>query len=94
MKFTIEKTSLFYDWYDSLNVKIQSQVAARFSRIQISGHFGDSKPVGDGVFELKWKSGLRVYYAYLEKSNILVLLGGNKNGQKEDIKKSKKLISI
>lgn len=92
MKFTIERTTQFSDWYDSQNAIVQSQVTGRFSRIEHSGHFGDSKPVGDGVFELKWKSGLRVYYAYLEKSNILVLLGGNKNGQKEDIKKSKKLI--
>lgn len=72
---------------------IKGLVRARFSRIEVSAHFGTVKPVGDGVSELKWKNGTRVYFAYLERKKIIILLGGTKNGQEKDIKKAKSLIS-
>jgi putative addiction module killer protein len=41
--------------------------------------------------ELRWKNGRRVYYAEIPERNILLLLGGNKNGQDKDIHQAKKL---
>ena len=35
----------------------------------------------------------RVYYAYIEEQNILLLLGGNKNGQNKDITRARKILS-
>lgn len=93
MEYSIERTSQFTNWFESQNNKIKGLVRARFSRIELYGHFGESKPVGDGVFELKWKIGLRVYFAYLSEQKIIILLGGTKNGQSKDIKKAKNLIS-
>lgn len=93
MEFSIEKTSEFGDWLDEQNEKIKGLVRARFSRIEVAGHFGIVNSVGDGVFELKWKIGLRVYFAYLDRKRIIVLLGGTKHGQKADIKKAKNLLS-
>ncbi len=90
--YTLERTAEFIEWFEEQSDKTQALVTARFSKIEAFGHFGVVKPVGDGVYELKWKSGLRVYFGYLAKTNILVLLGGNKNGQNQDIKKAKKLI--
>ncbi len=46
----------------------------------------------DGIIELKWKSGLRIYTARIGKVVIIVLAGGTKNGQSKDIKKAKKLL--
>jgi putative component of toxin-antitoxin plasmid stabilization module len=63
VEFSIEKTSVFNDWFDDQSDKIQGLIRARFSRIEIAGHFGVVNSVGDGVFELKWKIGLRVYFA-------------------------------
>ena len=62
--------------------------------IQYLEHFGDHKFVGNGisqVWELRWKSGRRIYFAYIPDKNVLVLLGGNKNGQGKDIKKAKSI---
>lgn len=73
--------------------KIKGLIRARFSRIELNGHFGNVKSVGDGVFELRWKMGLRVYFAYLEDRKIVVLYGGTKHGQKADIKKAKSQIN-
>jgi len=92
VKFQLEKTSEFNEWFDDQTEKIKGLVRARFSRIEVAAHFGVVKSVGDGVFELKWKFGLRVYFAYLDRKRIVVILGGTKHGQKADIKKAKSLI--
>ena len=55
------------------------------------GHFGDVKPIGDGVSEMRWANGRRVYYVLVPERNMLLLLGGYKNGQKKDIKRAKKI---
>lgn len=92
MEFNLEKTSEFKEWFEEQTDKIKGLIRARFSRIELSGHFGVVNSVGDGVFELKWKIGLRVYFAYLSRKRIVVLLGGTKHGQKADIKKAKSLL--
>ncbi len=58
------------------------------------GHFGIYKSVDNRdkeVWELKWANGRRIYYAYIPEKQILVLFGGNKNGQDKDIRKAKSL---
>jgi putative addiction module killer protein len=92
VEFILEKTSEVNKWFIDQTDKIKGLVRARFSRIEVAGHFGVVNSVGDGVFELKWKIGLRVYFAYLDRKRIVVLLGGTKNGQKADIKKAKSLL--
>jgi putative addiction module killer protein len=86
-KYDILLTTEFEDWEDSQTKKAQSQIDDRLALIASEGHFGDHKSVSDdnSVWELRWANGRRVYYSYLPKSNVLILLGGNKNGQKKDI---------
>jgi putative addiction module killer protein len=60
--------------------------------IQHDGHFGTINDAEDGVFELKWKDGRRIYYVYLQDEDVLLLLGGNKNGQSYDINQAKKIL--
>ncbi len=49
------------------------------------------KSIGDGLFELKinFGSGYRVYFVETEKIIILIISGGDKSTQKNDIKKAK-----
>ena len=56
-------------------------------------NFGDAKPVGDGVFEMRidYGSGYRLYYALRGNEPVLLLIGGNKSSQQRDIAKAKKL---
>jgi len=48
----------------------------------------------NNVWALKWGNGRRIYYAYIPEKKILLLLGGNKNGQSNDIKNTIKSLNI
>jgi putative addiction module killer protein len=94
IKYWIDKTKEFDEWFVDQPPKSKFQIDTRLISISIDGYFGDHKSVDseDLVWELKWKNGRRVYYAYKPNEKILVLLGGNKNGQEKDIKKAKRIL--
>jgi putative addiction module killer protein len=91
MTYTIETTDAFEDWLSSLSAKDEALVLARLARIQDNGHFGLYKVLQDGLVELKWKNGFRVYFIKVSKNKIRILLGGTKHGQEKDIKKAKRM---
>lgn len=48
-----EGQDLFADWLDQLGDRMaRARIAARLLRLQ-NGNFGDCKPVGSGVWELR-----------------------------------------
>ncbi len=47
----------FLEWFVGLSAKGRAQVDARLLRIQEFDHFGDARYLGDGLAELRWKSG-------------------------------------
>lgn len=56
---------LFGAWLDSIiDIRTRSRIAARLLRLN-NGNFGDCKPVGEGVWELRVDTGpgYRIYYA-------------------------------
>ena len=78
---------LFGLWLDELRDKqARARVSARLLRLQ-NGNFGDCKPVGVGVWELRidWGPGYRVYYALADKKVVLLCQGGDKRSQQADI---------
>ena len=89
--YTIYNTPEYEEWLEEQTAKCQVQIRARIAHIQDDGHFGDHKMVGDDVCELRWKNGRRVYYVEIPERQILLLLGGNKNGQDKDIRQAKKI---
>jgi putative addiction module killer protein len=92
MKYTLFKSSEYQDWISGETMKSRVQVAKRLVSIEQDGHFGDHKDLEDYVWELKWGNGRRIYYAYIPESKIILLLGGNKNGQDKDITQAKKIL--
>lgn len=64
----------------------KARVLVRVMRMA-GGNFGDCKPVGEGVWELRidWGPGYRVYYAQAGKKLVLLLTGGDKRKQQADI---------
>jgi len=89
----VRQTTVFANWLKSLkDAKTLAMIAQRIVRIQ-SGLFGDVKPVGNGVSELRinYGPGFRLYFAQKGKSLIVLLCGGNKDTQKADIKQAKEL---
>lgn len=91
----IRSTPEFDEWLSGLNPRERAQVDDRLDRIREHSHFGDKKYLGDDLFELRWRSGRRVYYAICavrEENAALMLLGGAKNAQERDIRHARKLL--
>jgi putative addiction module killer protein len=67
-------------------------VLARLKRLE-RGLVGDVKPVGEGVSELRIHvgAGWRVYFTQHGLQVIILLGGGSKRTQKNDIGRAKKL---
>lgn len=77
----------FREWLTNLNDLIASaRIDARLLRLS-GGLFGDCKPIGDGVWELRVDHGpgYRVYYALSGRRVVLLLIGGSKRTQTADI---------
>jgi len=93
LAYQVLRTPEFRDWFDEQSEKAKVQVDGRLSKIQDEGYFGDYRCVSEDkeVWELRWKNGRRVYFAHIPEKKILLLLGGNKNGQGKDIHKAKGL---
>ena len=69
---------------------ITARIEARLKRIAF-GNFGDAKPVGSGVSELRlpFGSGYRVYFAQHGETIVILLCGGDKSSQDKDIESAK-----
>nr|WP_281410086.1 type II toxin-antitoxin system RelE/ParE family toxin [Phyllobacterium myrsinacearum] len=96
MKWLIEKTDTFLDWFDGLrDQRARARIAKRLDRL-IEGNPGDVKAVGDGVSELRidYGPGYRIYY--IERKSILIILlcGGDKSTQDRDIKRAQTMAII
>ena len=90
----IFQTDEFAKWLKRLrDADAKARINVRIRRISLTGNFGDAKPVGDGVFDLRidYGPGYRVYYSQRESEIILLLVGGDKSSQQKDIYKAKKL---
>jgi len=68
------------------------RIAVRIRRLQC-GNAGDAKSVGDGVYELRldFGPGYRVYYTERAEEIVILLIGGDKSTQAEDIRTAKKI---
>ena len=80
----------FFEWLFSLDQVIQTRLENRILRLG-EGDFGDCKPVGEGIFELRFFfcPGYRIYFSQYGGCIILLLCGGNKHTQTKDIQKAK-----
>jgi len=89
------RTAEFVQWFEELDGSLKARVLARLARVENESHIGQSRDLGGRVSEMKWKQTLRVYYTLLggEGDEVFVcLLGGDKDGQTEDIEKAKRLV--
>lgn len=90
MKYSIKDTEEYRDWFAQQTHKSQRQIFERLEKIKNHGHFGHiNDDLGDDLIELKFNDGRRIYYVIIPVSNVILLLGGNKNGQTKDINKAK-----
>ena len=81
----------FEEWMNGLKDSVtRHRIQTRLDRVE-KGNFGDYKPVGEGVCELRFDfgSGHRIYF--VEEGDVIVILlcGGDKSSQVKDIKTAK-----
>lgn len=93
MTYEVRQTEEFSKWLKKLKDAVAKvSIARRIDRME-DGNFGDSKSVGDGVFELRIAvgKGYRVYFTNKDNRIVFLLVGGDKSTQDEDIKTAKKM---
>lgn len=81
----------YIDWINGLKDKLgQKRIKARLRRIE-AGLLGDCEPVGEGVSELRmfFGPGYRVYFGENDNNIVILLCGGDKSSQANDIKLAK-----
>lgn len=89
----VQKSSVFARWLEKLrDRKGRIRIQARIERLE-HGNPGDVKPVGEGVSEMriKYGPGYRVYYQQRGKKIAILLCGGDKSTQEDDIQKAKQI---
>lgn len=89
----IRKTETFAQWLDGLrDIRARARVQVRIERLA-AGNAGDVKAVGDGVSELRidYGPGYRVYFTKRGRAVVILLAGGDKHNQANDIRIAQRL---
>jgi putative addiction module killer protein len=89
----IRKTDVFQKWFTALRDRQAiARINTRLRNVSL-GNFGDVKPVGEGVSELRidYGPGYRVYFAQHGRKLVILLAGGDKRSQQRDIEKALEL---
>jgi len=82
--------SLFGEWFDRLNSDAARRVTTSLYRLGL-GNFSNVKGVGGGVFECRidFGPGYRVYFGKDGEKIVILLCGGTKQHQQNDIESAK-----
>jgi len=89
----VRKTDVFKKWMKKLNDAIaRAHIDRRIDRLS-KGNPGDMKPIGESCSEMRidYGPGYRVYYKDTGREIIIILCGGDKSTQQEDIDRAKRL---
>jgi putative addiction module killer protein len=81
----------FLDWLNSLrDIRGRAKIRTRLDRVRL-GNFGDHASVSDGVEELRvdFGPGYRVYFGQIGLRIVLLLCGGDKHTQTQDVLEAK-----
>lgn len=84
----VRETIVFAEWLEALrDAQARTRIQARILRLR-HGNFGDVKPVGEGVSELRidFGPGYRLYCVQRGEQLVILLAGGSKKTQSKDIK--------
>ena len=83
----IQTTEVFDHWFAALRDRtIKSRIQIRIRRAEL-GNFGDCKPIGAGVSEMRIHTGTgyRIYFKQVGTQVYILLVGGDKSTQAKDI---------
>ncbi|MEE2715859.1 MAG: type II toxin-antitoxin system RelE/ParE family toxin [SAR324 cluster bacterium] len=83
----VRQTSRFAKWLQKLKDRqAKARIQVRIDRLAL-GNPGDTKPIGEGVSEMRLHHGpgYRVYFTQRGRELIVLLVGGDKSTQHTDI---------
>ncbi len=86
----VRQTEAFAAWLRNLpDRQARARVQVRLDRLRL-GLSGDTRPVGEGVSELRidYGPGYRVYHVRRGRELVILLAGGDKRTQERDIRKA------
>jgi putative addiction module killer protein len=89
----VRQTDRFVHGFDRLRDRRgRARILVRIRRLSL-GNPGDVRAVGEGVFELRIDSGpgYRVYFVRRGPSIVVLLAGGDKRTQRDDIRRAVQL---
>ena len=89
----VRQTPEYAAWFASLRDRIaKTRIDIRIRRLSL-GNPGDAKTIGEGVSELRVDHGpgYRVYFVQRGSVLVVLLAGGDKSTQAQDIRKAKTL---
>jgi putative addiction module killer protein len=91
----ITKTETYQEWYTALRDReARTRIDVRIRRLAI-GNPGKSRNLGGAISEMKidYGPGYRLYFTRRGPTLILLLCGGDKSSQSNDIETARKLSS-
>ena len=86
----VRQTEIFSKWLVGLrDIRARARIQARIDRLE-TGNVGDTKPVGEGVSEVRidYGPGYRIYFVQRGSELFILLAGGDKSSQSKDIRKA------
>ena len=92
----IRQTDVYARWLEKLrDQQAKARIAVRIRRLSL-GNPGDVRPVGGGVSELRidYGPGYRVYFLKQGATLVILLAGGDKSSQSQDIAEARNLARV
>lgn len=92
----VRQTAEFSRWLHRLkDVNAIARIVGRIRRME-QGNSGDAKAVGGSVMEMRidYGPGYRIYYVIRGAAVVILLCGGDKRTQRQDIRRAQELAKI
>ena len=89
----VRQTDEFSHWLRRLkDADAVARIVGRIRRLE-QGNPGDAKSVGKGILEMRiaYGPGYRVYYVHRGAVVVILLCGGDKRTQRQDIRRAQEL---
>lgn len=89
----VRLTAEFSGWLHRLrDANAVARIVGRIRRMEL-GNPGDARSVGQGVMEMRiaYGPGYRIYYVHRGSEIVILLCGGDKRTQRQDIKRAQEL---
>jgi|SRR5882724_11198381 len=93
--YEVQKTDEFDEWLLALtDQRAIAKIVSRIERLGM-GNAGDVESVGEGINEMRIHhgAGYRVYYKRTGNTIMMILCGGDKSTQAQDIKRAKEIVA-